>query len=146
MVLILLFPALAAAAVVPLLFGTWFDPSDTFRALHGEKPGVVLEPSAWDASSTSALAIVVLVVVVLVSVLLAARGRFAAWTVAAATAILGGLVCLMLRHSPPDPGHATFVTGEQAYDATDLGIYAMACFVFAALDITAWAMVMRRRV
>jgi hypothetical protein len=52
----------------------------------------------------------------------------------------------MLRMSPPDPGHGTFVTGDQAYDPTTVPLFAMGCFALAALELTAWAMIMRRRV
>jgi hypothetical protein len=131
---LLLLPALAGpVAAVVLLFVPWFEAGDTFAALHGDKPGVVLEPSAFEASGTYAVALVVLAVAVAGAAVAAAGGRVVGWTVA-----------LMLRMTPPDPGPGTYVTPGQAYDPTAAPILVMGCFLLAAAGCTAWALGAKR--
>jgi hypothetical protein len=142
---LLLLPALAGpVAAVVLLFVPWFEAGDTFAALHGDKPGVVLEPSAFEASGTYAVALVVLAVAVAGAAVAAAGGRFVAWTVGAGCAVAAGLVALMLRMTPPDPGPGTYVTPGQAYDPTAAPILVMGCFLLAAAGCTAWALGAKR--
>jgi hypothetical protein len=141
---LLLLPAAGGAlAVVPLLFASWFAAGQTFAAVYGRN-GVVLEPTAWNASSSLAAALVLLAALTAGAAVAAARGRFVAWTVGATSAVLGALLCLVLRASPPDPG-AVYVSPGAAYDPTTAPIAAMACFLVAAASLTAWALVTQRR-
>lgn len=143
--LLALLPAvLGPVAAIALLFGTWFDAGETFADLHAGEPGVILEPSAWDASALYAGAIVALSLVTIGAAVACAYARFAAWTVGAGAAAAGALAVLVLRASPPDPPRSTYVTGGQAYDPTALPIAAMLCLVAAALGVTAWALATRR--
>lgn len=141
---LLVLAALGALTVLPLLFLRWFDAGRTFAMLHGDRPGVVLEPTAWDASGASAALLALLAVVVAAAAAAAGRGWFFAWTVGAAGAGAGGLLALVVRLSPPTPPRATYVTGAQAYDPTAVPIAAMAAFAVALAALTAWALLARR--
>ena len=143
---VLLFLACAGAlAGIPMLFLTWFEAGDTFAVLHGDKPGVDLEPTAWEASAVYAVMLVVLAVATVGAALAIMRGRFVAWTVGVACAIGGGLIALFLRASPPDPGRDTYVTPGQAYDPTSIPVVVMGCFLLSAASLTVWALGARAR-
>lgn len=134
-----------ALAGIPLLAFPWFEAGDTFAALHGDKRGVVLEPTAWEASAVYATLLVVLAVATVGAALAIMRGWFVGWTVGVGCAIAGGLVALILRAGPPDPGHDTYVTPGQAYDPTAIPVIAMGGFLLAAASLTVWALGARAR-
>lgn len=145
MAAVLLVPAFfAAAAVLPLLFVAWFEPTSVFSVLHADTSGTVLEPSAWQASGVTAAVLALLALLTLGAVVEAWRGRFVAWTVGAACGGAGALLALILRVSPPDPPRSTYVTGDQAYDPTAVPLLTMGCFALAGLALTAWALAARR--
>lgn len=134
-----------AVAGIALLFVPWFEAGDTFAVLYGDKPGVVVEPTAWEASAVYAALLTALAVATVGAALAIMRGRFVAWTVGVACAVAAGLVALILRASPPDPGRDTYVTPGQAYDPTGVAVVAMSAFLLAAACLTVWALGARAR-
>lgn len=141
---ILLAMAAFPLAALPLLWLPWFEAGDTFAMLHGEKAGVVLEPSAWEASGWSSAMLALLALVGAGAAAAAAAGKFVAWTVGAACAGAGGLLALTARISPPAPPRETYVTAAQAYDPTWVPIASMIAFALALTGLTVWAMLTRR--
>ncbi|MCW2989858.1 MAG: hypothetical protein JWM73_452 [Solirubrobacterales bacterium] len=143
---LLLLPAFAGpAAVLPLLFLRWFEPRGNFLVLFGRREGLIFHATAWEASGGYAALLALLAVATIGCAAAAARGRFVLWTGAAGAAVVGALVCLILRHSPPDPGPGVFVPGSLALQPTPAALVAMACFLMAALGATAWALVVMHR-
>ena len=132
----------ASVAAVALLTPVWFEAVDAFAAVYG-RDGVALELTAFDASSGLAVAAIVLAAGTVVAALVAARGTFFAWAVGAAAAMLGALVCLIVRADPPDPESSVYVPGEVAYDPTGAPVAAAGCFLVAAAALTAWALIRR---
>ncbi|MEO6497318.1 MAG: hypothetical protein ABIO51_07520 [Solirubrobacteraceae bacterium] len=142
---LLLLPAAAAPlAALGLLFADWFEPRGSFLVLFSNVDGVTFHPSAFDASSNQAALIAVLAVVTSASALVAARGRFVAWTAGAAASGLGAAVCLYLRESPPRPAPNVFTPPELALQPTTAPLIVTACLIFAGVCLTAWAMIAKR--
>ena len=141
-----LFPAFfAAAAAIPLLFFDWFEPRGNFLVLFSEVEGIDFYPSAFETSGARAVFAVLLALTAMGATVAVARGVFVAWTVGAAAAAAGALVCLLLRASPPRPGHGVHTPPEVALQPTTVPHLATACFVLSAVSLTIWALGAKRR-
>lgn len=142
---LLLVAAVASLATIPLLWLTWFDANANFLSLFGNRDGLLLHPSAWEAFPWLGVVVVALALTAIGSTLAVARGFFVLWTAGAAAAIAGALVSVMGRESPPSPGGGVYTSGALALEPTAAPLLMMGTFLLAATSLTVWALGARAR-